>query len=134
VDSSVLVRRILSQPGGLREWPQIDGIVGSSLLRVECLRTIDRVRLAGRLDEGEDARRRQSLEQSLRSFEIVAVTPAVLDRASEPLPVSLGGLDAIHLATALLWREDRDEDLAFATHDTALGTAGRLFGFRVLGA
>ncbi len=134
VDSSVLVRRILSQPGALQEWSEIDDVVGSSLLRVECLRTIDRFRLMGRLGEVEDAKRRQSLDSSLRSFEIVALTPAVLDRASEPFPIPLGTLDAIHLATALLWREDEAADLVFATHDAALAAAGRLYGFPVIGA
>jgi len=134
VDSSVLLRRLLGQPGVLREWPEIQSAVASSLLRVECRRTLDGLRLAGVLNDEEDALRRDSLASSLKSFDVVEVTPAVLDRASEPLPLPLGTLDAIHLATALLWREDETPDLLLATHDGALATAGRLYGFRVLGA
>jgi predicted nucleic acid-binding protein len=134
VDSSVLLRQVLGQPGALPEWREIQSAVASSLLRVECLRTLDRLRLTGSLDARQDAQRRESLSMSLESFDVVEITPAVLDRAAEPLPVPLGTLDAIHLATALLWREEEAPDLALVTHDAALAAAGRLFGFPVLGA
>jgi predicted nucleic acid-binding protein len=90
--------------------------------------------LAGSLDARQDAQRRESLSTSLESFDVVEITPAVLDRAAEPLPVPLGTLDAIHLATALLWREEEAPELALVTHDAALAAAGRLFGFPVFGA
>jgi predicted nucleic acid-binding protein len=45
----------------------------------------------------------------------------------------LGTLDAIHLATALAWRERADEDLTLATHDRALGAAARASGVPVVG-
>ena len=56
-----------------------------------------------------------------------------MSRASDPLPVPLGTLDAIHLATALAWRERLDEGLIVATHDAALGLAARSYGFDVVG-
>jgi hypothetical protein len=42
-------------------------------------------------------------------------------------------LDALHLATALLWREQVAEDLVMATHDEALATAAKASGLRVIG-
>jgi hypothetical protein len=42
-------------------------------------------------------------------------------------------LDAIHLATALLWRETMHGQLIMATHDVALATAAQAHGFRVVG-
>jgi predicted nucleic acid-binding protein len=60
-------------------------------------------------------------------------TRNVLARASQPLPTPLGTLDAIHLATALHWRESREPDLVFATHDAALALAARSCGLRVSG-
>lgn len=68
-----------------------------------------------------------------RTLEIVEPTRPVLTRAAQPLPISLGTLDAIHLVTALLWREATDTDPAFATHDTRLATAARALGLRVIG-
>ena len=38
----------------------------------------------------------------MRSDLVLLRTP-VLSRAAEPMPVSLGTVDALHLATALIW-------------------------------
>ena len=64
---------------------------------------------------------------------MIEPTRPVLARAAQPFPVVLGTLDAIHLATALLWRERSDADLVMATHDATLGLAARAVGFRVIG-
>jgi hypothetical protein len=44
-----------------------------------------------------------------------------------------GTLDALHLATALVWRDRMGPLAVMATHDTALGLAARAFGFEVVG-
>ena len=49
------------------------------------------------------------------------------------MPTELGTLDAIHLATALLWTETTGESLAMATHDAALAIAARAHGLAVVG-
>ena len=134
MDSSVLLRVVLGQAGSLREWRSIDRAVASELVEVESLRTLDRLRLAERLPDEQIASRREAVYRLLESVEIVEPNRSVLQRASQPLPTSLGTLDAIHLATALLWREKTGTDLAMATHDDALATAARASGLRVLGA
>jgi hypothetical protein len=58
----------------------------------------------------------------------------ILARASEPLPIPLGTLDALHLATALVWRERMRQRPVIATHDVGLAVASRAFGFEVVGA
>ena len=55
-------------------------------------------------------------------------------RASEPFPVPLGTLDALHLATALVWQDRVRQPIVMATHDRNLALAGRSFGIEVLGA
>ena len=57
----------------------------------------------------------------------------MLARAAQPMATERGTLDAIHLATALLWRDSADTELVMATHDLALATAARAFGLRVVG-
>ena len=42
--------------------------------------------------------------------------------------------DAIHLATALLWKEQAGKELSMATHDVALAIAAKASGLRVIGA
>jgi len=133
VDSSVLLRKVLRQPGALREWKAIRTGVASALAETECLRTLDRLRLRVGLSDRELARRRQTVFRLLESVEVVEVTAPVLARAAQPLPTELGTLDAIHLATALLWREHNGGDIVMATHDGALATAARASGLTVVG-
>ena len=47
----------------------------------------------------------------IASLELVEIDAVVLDRAAQPMPTELGMFDAIHLATALLWREMAHMDL-----------------------
>jgi antitoxin (DNA-binding transcriptional repressor) of toxin-antitoxin stability system len=56
------------------------------------------------------------------------------DRAANPLPTPLGTLDALHLATALTWRERVDKPLVMATLDDSLAGAARAFGVQVIGS
>ncbi len=133
LDSSVILRVVLGQRGRLRAWRKVELGVGSALVEVECLRTLDRLRLNGMLSVEALATRRESVYRLTEEMEMVEPTSVVLRRASQPLPTPLGTLDAIHLATALLWRELRNEELTVATHDGALATAARATGFRVIG-
>jgi uncharacterized protein len=134
VDASVLLRLVLGQPPVLREWRSIDTAVASALVEVECLRTLDRFRLRGGVSDRDLALRREAVFELLRRFEVVEIERAVLARAALPLPTTLGTLDAIHLATAALWRESQGAELAMATHDAALATAARASGFSVIGS
>jgi len=133
LDSSVLLRVLLGQPDRLEEWKEIDTAVASALVEVECLRTLDRLRVQEDLGDAELAARREAVYRLTEEIEVVEPTRPVLSRASQPLPTPLGTLDAIHLATALLWNEKERKDLVMATHDTALGIAARACGLRVVG-
>ena len=129
----MLLRIILGQRGRLKEWKSVRDGVASALAEVECLRTLDRLRLRNAIDDDDLSVRREAVYRLLEEIEIVEPTRPVLARASLHLPIPIGTLDAIHLATAMLWRESSSADLVFATHDTALGIAARSSGFRVLG-
>ena len=133
VDSSVVLRLVLGQPGALREWRTVDRGVASALVEVECLRTLDRLRIADGLAETDLAARREAVYRLVETLEIVEPTRPILTRAAQPLPVSLGTLDAIHLATALAWREINATDLALATHDARLSVAARALGLETVG-
>ncbi len=132
VDSSVLLRVVLGEPRRLAIWSAITTAVSSELIRLECLRTIDRARIRLGLEDRRVAQYRADVLEVVDSLRLVALDTVVLDRASSPFPTLLGSLDAIHLASALLVR-DEVEDLAFATHDADLGVAARATGFAVHG-
>jgi predicted nucleic acid-binding protein len=133
VDSSVVLRVVLGEPGLLRGWSRIRRAVASQLIRIECLRTIDRARIRMRLPEADVAERRAAALEVLAGFDMVPLDGAVLRRAADPFSTTLGSLDALHLATALQVCETI-ADLQLATHDRELATAARAVGFRVLGA
>ncbi len=133
IDSSVLLRVILRQRNALKEWRTIEQGVASALVEVECLRTLDRLRLAEGIEDAEIAVRREAVFRLMEAIEVIEPTRPVLARAAQPLPTALGTLDAIHLATALLWQERAGANLTMATHDVALGTAARANGLRVVG-
>ena len=132
VDSSVLLRVVLGEPGRLRVWPRITAAVASELITLECLRTIDRARIRLGLEDEDVADRRAAVLEAIEAFSLVPVGPQILERAAEPFPTTLGSLDAIHLASALLVRDGFD-DLSLATHDQELAVAARAVGFRVHG-
>lgn len=133
VDSSVLLRVALGQADVLPEWRQIQQGVSSALVTTESLRTLDRLRLRASLADAEIASRRATILALIASLELVDVDGAVLDRAAQPMPTELGTLDAIHLATALLWKEMTRADLVMATHDGALALGAQAHGLSVVG-
>jgi len=133
LDPSVVLRLVLGEPDRLSEWEALSGAVASALTEVECLRTLDRLARAGVLQAEDLADRRTAVYQLLEGVEVVDVGRPILRRASGPFPTPLGTLDAIHLASAMAWREARSQELLMATHDRGLGTAARAMGFRVAG-
>lgn len=133
IDTSALLRIVLREPGALDDLRTYDGLVSSELIAVESARTIDRLRLQGALTTEEAAARLRVVNEWLEAIDLVLVRPPVLSRASEPLPMPLGTLDALHLATALIWRDRLGSLPTMATHDTALGLAAQSFGFDVRG-
>ena len=133
LDASVLLRLVLGQPGALANLDAIAVGVTSHLVEVECLRTLDRVRLLGQLDDEQLASARAALLALLAETDAVEVTRSVLRRAAQPMPTLVRTLDAIHLSTALLWSESTGEPLVMATHDHALATAARAHGMEVMG-
>lgn len=134
IDSSVLLRVVLGQRDSLREWTSIRQGVTSALAEVECLRALDRLRVTCDLTDTELAVRREAIYRILETMEIAAVNAAVLSRASGPFPTTLGTLDAIHLATALLCNAGaKSTPLTLATHDTELAIAAQACGLLTIG-
>jgi len=133
IDASVLLRLALRQPDALPDWRKIQQGVASALVMTESLRTLDRLRLRVNLADTEVASRRATILKLIESLELVEIDAMVLERAAQPMPTELGTLDAIHLATALLWREMTRVNLVMATHDGALALGAQAHGLPVVG-
>jgi predicted nucleic acid-binding protein len=134
VDSSVLVRVYAGQPKPLASWSAITKPLGSTLIEVEFPRAIDALQRAGELSEEQAVRSVAAGGQALRGFYLIELDAPVRFRAGGPLGAPLRSLDAIHLASALRWREQNpDKELMFATHDERLARAARMHGLAVIG-
>jgi len=134
LDTSVLLRVVLREKGALDDLRSVRPLLSSELLAVEPYRVIDRYRLDGTLSTEEAASRRETVSEWLEAVDLVLLQRPILARASEPFPTPLGTLDALHLATALVWRDRHGRDLVIASHDRQLADAARAFSFAVRGA
>jgi predicted nucleic acid-binding protein len=105
LDTSALLRIVLRERGSLDDVRAYEALVSSELIAVESARTLDRLRIQGSLGIDEAAERMRAVNEWLDAIDLVLLRPAVLSRASEPMPMPMGAVDAIHLATALLWRD-----------------------------
>jgi predicted nucleic acid-binding protein len=133
LDASALLRLVLGEPGALKP-ARLEPAITSALTEVECLRTLDRLHAKRRIGADDLAARRAAVFDLLEAVEVVDLAAPILRRAAEPFPTPLGALDALHLATALLWRERHPRGRAFfATHDEELARAARACGLDVVG-
>jgi predicted nucleic acid-binding protein len=131
VDTSVVLRSLFRQPGAIMDWSRWEMLVTSELMRVEAFRAIDRLRVMGELSETQLADTIDALGVLISRTHEMALHAEVLVRAAAPFPSVVGTMDAIHIATALLWMHDQDERLVFVTHDEQQALAARLAGFQV---
>ena len=134
LDTSIVLRALLGQGTNLKEWGQWQAAYSSELLGLETRRVINRLRLELALDDRGVAQAQQTLLEIEKGIGSILLSRPVLDRASLPMPTAVKTLDAIHLASALLFQEHRGEKFVFATHDTGQATGAKALGFEVIGA
>ncbi|MEO8273640.1 MAG: type II toxin-antitoxin system VapC family toxin [Chloroflexota bacterium] len=132
IDASVVLRIVFGEPEPLARWTEIEQPVSSELIRVECLRGLERAQRIDRLNDLTVASTRANLLAVLATLQLIPIDGAVLERAAGSFPTLLGTLDAMHLASALAVQAQL-APLTFATHDTELGLAARSVGFAVEG-
>lgn len=133
LDTSVILRKLLGDKGALKEWGGWELCYTSAITRVETLRTLDRLRLQGKLTDPEVASVVTAMGATWEAFGIVGASEAVLSRAAQSFPTVLGTLDAIHLASALLLQESKDKPVLLLTHDRQLGVGARAAGLKSRG-
>ena len=121
LDSSAIVKLIAPEPETAALVEQLRGdpeVVSSSLARVEVVRAVRRT--GGRLEHEAHA--------VLDRIALVPIDDGILNRAASLEPRDLRSLDAIHLATALLLRDDLD---GLVTYDLRLAQAAKDVGLEV---
>lgn len=122
LDTSAFLKTVLDEAESRAMHTYLDEhasvtLVSSKLLAVESRRGLQRLRSA----------RMPSLDASLGDMTLIAISDAVIDSAGRLPDPMLGSLDAIHLATALLIREDVD---VLVSYDDRLTAAAAAHGLR----
>ena len=133
VDSSVVLRHILNGDPAFGRAASSEAVGSSDLLAIECQRVLQRERLAGHLDDRQYTEAAMLLESILDRLTLIEMGPAVKRRAAGPFPTVIGTLDAIHLASAILWQEtEPGEDLHILTQDRQLSLCAKAMGISVV--
>ena len=134
LDTSVILRKLLGQSPALKGWGTWQVVYSSELLWLEAMRSFDRMRLEGVMTDKELSRSVKNLNHYRSCTHEVPLNSQVVYRAAQPFATVVRTLDALHLATALLIREQREFGLCFLTHDRQLAVAAQALGFEVQGA
>jgi predicted nucleic acid-binding protein len=132
LDTSVVLRHLFGQgePLAADDW---HGAYSSEILGLEARRVIDRMRLESALNDDGVARAHEALAHMEQSIHCMFLTRPILRRAALPMPTVVKTLDAIHVASALLFQERTGDNLTFATHDPQQATCARAPGFKIIG-
>jgi predicted nucleic acid-binding protein len=133
VDSSVVLRHLLLQDSALEGTAQIDTVGSSELLIIECHRVLDRYRLENQITDAQLAEAKQNLRAIVGGLYIVELTEPVKTRAAGAFPTVVGTLDALHLASLLLWKEmTPDERFVLLSADRQMLTCAAALGISPL--
>lgn len=123
VDSSVILRFLLTKDPSFKRTVQFEKVGSSELLMIECSRVIERYRLENLITDEQMGEVKQKLDEIVEGMYIIELTSAIKKRAAGPFSTVIGSLDAIHLATAILWDEyDEDQGLVLFTFDRQMRT------------
>jgi predicted nucleic acid-binding protein len=134
VDASAILRMVFAEPGPAVPVADGDRLVASHIVEVETYRAVDRERLLGRLDDRATATKRKELADVLAMLDLVPVDGTVIDRARSSFAINVRALDAIHVGTAEILRDEAaGEPLEFWTHDHRQALAAMSRGLGVHG-
>ena len=133
LDTSVVLRHILLGEIAIRHAFSVGRVVTSELTRIEARRVIHRHRLNGDLDDDGFVAASDRLESVLSGLAVVDLTTAVKTRAMAAFPVVVNTLDALHLATALLYAESyldaaANEQMLLFSHDAGMNRCAAALG------
>lgn len=133
LDTSVILSRFLGQANGLRRWGGWLRVYTSELTRVEYLRTVDRLRLNGAIEDETAVDLHARFDVLWHTVHRVPLRAEILARAADAFPTVIGALDALHLSSALAARVDCGGDLTLLTHDRQLARTALALGLKTDG-
>ena len=129
IDSSALLRALFHGTEDLKGLEDYAKAGSSELILIECSRVLERYRLENLVSDDQLAEAREALRIVTDGLFLIELSAGVKRRAAESFPTVIGALDAIHLASALLWRQGEPEEiLVLFSYDRQMLTCARALG------
>ena len=129
LDSSVLLQHILLGDAGIKQVLACDRVISSELLEIECRRVLHRYRMQGNLDDSRYIEALERLERVIAGVSILLLSLKVKKRASEAFPIIIKTLNALHLASALMFQAARPaEYLLIFSYDVGMNRCAKALG------
>ena len=128
LDSSFVIRRLLGVGKPAEFWGKWEKAYASALMRTECFRIANNLRLAGKLDDAGRARLGAWIETVCNAVTQIPLTDNVMKRAAEAYPVEIGTLQALHLATMQELESVHGVKCVLASDDDGLVQAAKALG------
>lgn len=130
LDSSVVLRHVLNGEKAIQHALACENIIASEILEIECRRVIHRYRLQNELDDITFIYAMERLDRVLAGMSLVKLSEPIKKRAMGAFPVIIKTLDALHIATALIYSERVPyEALLLFSHDDNMNRCARALGF-----
>ena len=130
VDSSTVLRYVLNGEIQIQHALALPSVVSSELLNIECQRALHRCRLTGELDDDSLVEAYSKLAEVMLGITLLELTKPIKARAAETFPLPVKTLDALHLATLLIYKKALPvEELLLFSHDKGMNQCGLALGF-----
>lgn len=130
VDASVLLRHILLGDSSIQHVLECERIMSSELLEIESRRVIHRYRIDGEIDDEGFVLATTRLNEVLSGISLLALSSAVKRRAMGAFPVHVKTLDALHLASALVYADTSPgQNVLIFSFDTGMNRCACAIGF-----
>lgn len=129
-ESSALLAWVLGEPKGdevRRVLAAAERVVSSTLTQVECARALARGVGSGRIGRGDELAALRLMDEAAAAWTTLEMSGGILARARSPFPVEpVRTLDALHLATALAFRDAFPDLVALSLDDRVRANAQAL--------
>jgi len=135
VDTSVLVKRYFAESDSAAAIAALESlaIVTSELAVLEIASALQAAFRAGAISQVDLQAQLAELDADRDTWDLLAITPSVLRRARAMVGgQALRALDAIHCASAALFRDERAKPVGFVTLDRRQQAAAEDLGFTCL--
>lgn len=134
-DTSVVVKRYIKEAGSITTGRLLQRFrfLSSSILPVEAMSALSRRRASGDLTHRDFLAIQSRLRKDRDYWELVEAGEPVLLQAEELVQqTNVRTLDAIHLASAMIFQSESRLTIPFITGDTKQRDAARMLGFTVI--